>query len=112
MTLNDPRSRFELITVELRALGITIRSLPGEYCVNFRYGGDKTERYSDDLDQALELGRAMAAEKAAEQAAREKPSLRRRRRKQMTPKARRRRFILGHNRRVRRRALRKQRDKT
>lgn len=112
MNSNDPRSRFELIAVELRALGITVRSLPGQYCVNFRYGGDKTARFADGLDQALELGHAMAAEKAAEQAATKKPSFRRRKRKRMTPKARRRRFILGHNRRVRARALQKQRDET
>lgn len=112
MTSNDPRSRFELVAAELRPLGITIRSMPGEYSVNFRYGGDKTARIADDLDQALELGRAMAAERTAEQAATKKPPRRRRRRKSMTPKARRRRFILGHNRRVRARALRKQRGET
>jgi hypothetical protein len=82
--------------------------LPGEYRVNFRDGGDGTARFADDLDEALELGRAMAAEKAAEQPRARKPPRRRRwRRKAMTPKARRRRFILGHNRRVRGRAMRK-----
>jgi hypothetical protein len=33
-----------------------------------------TERFADDLGQALELGRAMAAEKAAEQSTTKKPS--------------------------------------
>jgi hypothetical protein len=110
MTYDESQSRPEIVAAELRALGLTLRSLPGEYCVNFRNGGEKTARMADDLDQALELGRAMAAEKAVDQAT-EKPPRRRWRRKRMTPKARRRRFILGHNRRFRRRALRKRRGK-
>jgi hypothetical protein len=106
-----PISRFELIAAELRALGISLRRLPGEYCVNFRNGGDASARMADDLDQALELGHAMAAEKAADRATTAKPPRRRWRRKGMTPKARRRRFILGHNRRVRSRARRRLRKK-
>jgi len=98
---------FENIVRELRTLGLTLHRLPGEYCVNFRNGGDRTARVADDLDQALELGRAMAAEKATEQPTTKKPPRRRSRRKRMTPKARRRRFILGHNRRLRARTMRK-----
>jgi hypothetical protein len=109
MVETDSLSRFELVTRELRALGLTLRRLPGEYCVNFRNGGDATARMAEDLGEALELGRAMAAEAAAR--ATEKPPRRRWRRKRMTPKARRRRFILGHNRRLRARALRKLRGK-
>lgn len=109
MPSDDPRSRFELVVAELRALGISLRRLPGEYCVNFRYGGEKTARMADDLDQAFELGRVMAAEKATKQAATKKPTRRRWRRKRMTGKAQRRRFMRRHNRRVRTRALRKQR---
>jgi|SRR5665213_1114706 len=109
--MSDAISRFEVVAVELRTLGLTLQRLPGEYRVNFRNGGDKTARFADDLDQALELGRAMAAEKAAEQPATNKPPRRRWRRKRMTPKARRRRFILGHNRRLRARTLRKRRGK-
>lgn len=111
MIISDPPSRFELVAAELHALGITLRRLPGEYCINFRNGGDGTARMADDLDQALELGRAIAADKAADQATTEKPPRRRWRRKKMTPKARRRRFILGHNRRLRARAIRKPRGK-
>ena len=48
---------------------------------------------ADDLDQALELGRAMAAEAAASRTMTTKPPRRRWRRKRMTRKARRRRFI-------------------
>jgi hypothetical protein len=105
--MNTLSLRFEVVTAELRRLGLTVRSLPGEYLVNFRNGWDTTVRFADDLDQALELGRAMAAEKAAEQATAKKPPRRRWRSKRMTPKARHRRFIVGHNRRVRARAMRK-----
>lgn len=103
-TLSPP---FDIAVAELRILGITLKRLPGEYCINFWNGGDKTVRFAENLDEALELGRAMAAEKAAEQLATKKPPRRRWGRKRMTPKARRRRFILGHNRRVRARAMRK-----
>lgn len=105
--MSDAVSRFELVTAELRRLGITLRRLPGEYCVNFRNGGDGTARMADDLDQALELGRAMAADKTATRAAKKTPVRRRWRRKRMTAKAQRRRFIRQHNRRVRARAMRK-----
>jgi hypothetical protein len=102
MTFTDPRSRFELAEGELRRLGITLRRLPGEYCVNFRYAGEKTARYADDLDQALELGRAMAAEAAAKRAMVTKPLRRRRRRRSITGKTPRRRFIRRRYRPIRR----------
>jgi hypothetical protein len=111
MNTSEPRTAYELVSIELRALGITLRTLPGEYCVNFRNSGDKTARFADDLDQALELGRAMAAEAAATRATTKQPPRGRWRRKRMTAKARRRHFIRGHNRRVRARALRKLRGK-
>jgi len=109
--MSDAVSRFEIVVAELRTLGLTLRRLPGEYCVNFRNGGDATARMADDLDQALELGRAMAADKAADQAEIKKPPRRRWRRRKMTPKAQRRRFIRAHNRRVRARSLSKPRKK-
>ena len=90
---------------------MTLRRLPGEYCVNFRNGGDGTARLADDLDQALKLGRAMAADKAAIQAAVKAPLRRKWRRRRMTAKAQRRRFIRRHNRRVRARAMRGQHGK-
>lgn len=108
---DDPRTPLEIVAAELYALGLTIRQLPGEYLVNFRNSGDKTARFAEGLGKALELGRAMAEEAGARQASTEKAPRRRWRRKRMTPKARRRRFIRGHNRRVRERALRKQRGK-
>ena len=110
MNDREPKNAFEIAYNEMRALGLTLRRLPGEYCVNFRDGGDATARFADDLDQALEVGRAMAAEKAGDPSGTEKPPRRRRRRKRMTPKARRRRFIRAHNRRVRARALSRRSD--
>jgi hypothetical protein len=105
--MSSPVSRFELVTAELRTLGITLRRLPGEYCVNFRNGSETTSRMAEDLDEALELGRAMAADKAATQPTKKTPLRRRWHRKRMTAKAQRRRFIRRHNRRVRARAMRK-----
>jgi hypothetical protein len=54
-------------------LGRTLRRLPGEYCVNFLNGETETARFADDLDEALELGRAMAATKAAEPTTTKRP---------------------------------------
>jgi hypothetical protein len=65
MTVQDRQSRFELVADELRALGITIRSSPGEYCINYRDGGEATAQRVDDLDEALAIGRAMAADPPA-----------------------------------------------
>lgn len=111
MTIDDPTSRFELVSAELRALGITLRRLPGEYCVNFRNGSDKTARLADDLDQALEFGRALATEAAVSRASAKKSPRRRWRRRRVSLKALRRRFICGGNRRVFARARRKRRGK-
>jgi hypothetical protein len=52
---------FELAAVGLRALGITLARLPGEYRVNFHNGTDATARTAETFDEALELGRSMAA---------------------------------------------------
>jgi hypothetical protein len=63
MTGDPPAlSRFELAARELRTLGITLTRLPGEYRVHFRTGPDATARTVETLNQALELGRTMAAE--------------------------------------------------
>ena len=109
----DSCSPFELVAAELRTLGITIRRLPGEYSVNFRNGGDHTTRFAEDLTEALEIAREMAAQAAAGPTkAKRSPRHPRRWRKRMTPKARRRRFIRRHNRRIRARAIRKRRTRT
>lgn len=110
MNRRESQSRFDVVAAELRLLGLTLRVLPGEYSVNFRGGGEKTARSAEYLDEALEIGREMAAEAGAKRTTSKRPPRRRRWRKRMTPKARRRRFIRAHNRRVRASALRKQRD--
>ena len=101
-----PLSRFELAARELRALGVTLAALPGEYRVNFSGGGDATAYLTDDLDDAIEHGRAVA--RAAE--AKPPPPARKWQKKKMTPKAIRRRMIRAHNRRMRARAIRQQRE--
>jgi hypothetical protein len=103
-------SRFELIAAELRALGVTIAARPGEYVVNFRDGKDGTARYTDDLDEALELGRTLTAAVPAADRAHTSTSRRRRRPLKMTPKAVRRRFIKRHNRRRRGRTIKRRDD--
>src|SRR5947208_2959866 len=110
MTGDPPAlSRFELAARELRALGITLTRLPGEYRINFRTGTDATARMVETLDHALELGRTMAAEAPAPpgpaHGKRDRGPLR------MTPKAIRRRMIRAHNRRMRARAIRRAREK-
>ena len=80
----DP-SPFELATAEFRMLGITLARLPGEYRVNFRSGTDATARMAETLDEALALGRGMAADAPASAGPAGGKRLRRPRR--MTPKA-------------------------
>ena len=58
-------SPFEIAAAELRKLGITIARLPGEYRVNFHNGAESTAQTAETVDEALDLGRAMAAERAA-----------------------------------------------
>jgi hypothetical protein len=100
----DVPSPFELAAAELRALGIVLTRLPGEYRVNYRNGGDGTARLAEDLELAVELGRALADAAPA-------PTVRGGRRPlRMTPKAVRRRKIKAHNYRLRARALTKQRE--
>src|SRR5258706_235028 len=102
--MDIPPSPFELAAAALRALGITLTSLPGEYRVNYRNGGEARARTAETLDEALALGRAMAAERAPAAT----PAGRRRRPLRMTPKAVRRRMIRKHNQRMRARAIRQQ----
>jgi hypothetical protein len=104
------RTPFELATAELRKLGITLRQLPGEYQVNATGGPDENARAAETLGEALALGRDMAKTLAPATAAAAR-GRRARRPLRMTPKAVRRRMIRKHNRRMRARALREQRDK-
>ena len=110
MTADPSPSRFDLATAELRALGITLASLPGEYRVNYRNASDATARMAETLDEALALGRELAANAPAP-ATPTSHGKRRRRPLRMTPKAVRRRMIRKHNQRMRARSIRQQEKK-
>jgi hypothetical protein len=103
---DPPLSPFELVATELRALGIALARLPGEYRVNFRNGSDAIARMAETLGEALELGRSMAADAPAGPA----HGKRRRRPRRMTPKAYNRRLRMAHLRRMRARAIGEQRE--
>lgn len=96
------------IVDELRAHGILITNRAGEWSVNFRGGTEATAYVTDDLQDAFEHGRAMAL--AGQVAAVELVEHRHKWRRPTSAKARRRRMICAHNRRMRGRALRTQRD--
>ena len=104
---NQPLSPFELAATELRALGIVLARLPGEYRVNFRNGSDATARMAETLDEALELAHSMAADAPAP--ADPAHGKRRRRPRRMTPKAHNRRLRMAHLRRMRARTIGEQR---
>ena len=110
MTADPSPSPFELASAALRRLGITLTSLPGEYRVNFHDGADATARLAETLDEALELGRSMAAERPTP--ATPTGGKRRRRPRRMTPKAYNKRTQLKHLRRMRAQAKRDQRTNT
>jgi hypothetical protein len=109
MTGDPSPSPFELAARELRVLGITLANLPGEYRVNYRNGSDATARMAETLDEALALGRQLAA--AAPAPAQPAHGKRRRRPLRMTPKAVNRRRRMAHLRCMRARALRKDDDR-
>jgi hypothetical protein len=85
MTGDNTLTPFEIAAVELRKLGITLARLPGEYRINYRNGADATARMVETLDEALEVGRAMAAVKANQATTKR---LRRRRRRRSLKKRR------------------------
>jgi hypothetical protein len=107
LTMSETPLRLDTVAAELRAIGITLESRPGEYRVNFRNGKEDTACYAEDLQEALAAGRVMAVAIVPDQtiipAAKGKW---RRRPRRITPKAQRRRMILKHNRRMRARAIR------
>ncbi len=47
---------------ELRKLGLVLQQAPGHYRVNFRNGTIATEYQTEDLQDALQQGRVMAAQ--------------------------------------------------
>ena len=101
-------SPFELAAAELRRLGLDLARLPGEYRVNFHNGAESTAQTAETVDEALDLGRAMAAERAEAQTHSAGPR-RRRRPRRMTPKAYNKRLRMAQLRRLRARAIRQQR---
>jgi len=109
MTGTASPSPFDIATATLRALGITLARLPGEYRVNYRNGADATARIAETVDEALALGRELAAA-APEPATLTTRGKRRRRPLRMTPKAVRRRMIRKHNQRMRSRAIRQEKQ--
>jgi len=102
-------SPFELAAVELRKLGITLARLPGEYRINYKNGTDATAQTAETIDAALDLGRAMAAERAEAETHSGGPR-RRRRPRRMTPKAYNKRLRMQQLRRLRAHTLRQQRE--
>ncbi len=58
--LPEPCLTFIAAQEELRRLGLTVAIVPGEYRVNFIGGVETTAYYTDDFDDALATGRAMA----------------------------------------------------
>jgi hypothetical protein len=105
-------NQFEIVAAQLAALGLTITVRPGEYCVNFRGGGNATAYLTDDLDDALNHGRAVAAALPEAASAPREGGRRRKWRRPKSAKAARRAFIRAHNRRMRGRALRQSREET
>lgn len=101
---HDPRSPFDIASALLRARGIVLRRLPGEYVVDFRDGGAGTARFADDIGEALRLGLDMAD---AEGEAMAQPQCR----SMKTDKQYRARFIRRHTKAVRKRALRRARGR-
>jgi hypothetical protein len=95
---------------ELRARGVLITNRGGEWCVSVRGGTQTTEYLTDDLQDAFEHGRALAAVRPAALAPEKPPEIIRRKwRRPMNARTLRRRMIKAHNYRMRARAIKKQR---
>ena len=104
MTTGDSRLLFPDVQAELRALGIRLDCLPGEYRVNVAAGSATTAYFTESLEDALQEGRRMAAAYAQYRTQSScKPAKRRRRPKLMMGKARRQRFVQKVKHRVGRR---------
>lgn len=113
-------SSFIIVAAELRALGLSLARSPEGFRVNLIGGPEQNALTAETLDDALELGRDMAATLAASApaatSARAGPSKgrsgkRRRRPRRMTPKAYNKRMRMAQLRKMRARAIREQRAK-
>jgi hypothetical protein len=94
---------------ELRARGVLITNRGGDWCVKAAGGAQPTDYLTDDLQDAFDHGRALAAAGPAVPAP-QKPQIRRKWRRPMSAKAQRRRMIKAHNYRMRARAIKTRRD--
>jgi hypothetical protein len=111
MTGEQISSLIMQIIADLRARGVLITNRGGDWCVNLRGGTEATEYLTDDLQDAFEHGRAMAASRLAAPAPEKRPEIICRKwRRPMNAKAQRRRMIKAHNHRLRARAVKKQRE--
>ncbi|MBV9826040.1 MAG: hypothetical protein JO001_10220 [Alphaproteobacteria bacterium] len=98
--MSDTPSAFDQAVAALARLGIMLQRQPGEYSINYRNGSDAMAERTDALDQAIEIGRSMAAARKPL-----KPAARRRYRPR-TPKAYNRWLRKKHNRQQRTKAAR------
>ena len=101
MTGDQIPSLIMQIIDELRARGVLITNRGGDWCVNLQGGTQATEYLTDDLQDAFEHGRAMAASQTGAPAPEKPPEIRRKWRRPMSAKAQRRRMIKAHNYRLR-----------
>lgn len=95
---------------ELRTRGVLITNRGGEWCVNFRGGAEAAGYFTDDLQDAFEHGRLLAAAQPTAPPAEKPPEIRQKWHRPMSIKAQRRRMIKAHNYRRRGRAIQKQRE--
>jgi hypothetical protein len=100
---------FESIASEFRRRGVVITSLPAEYAVNYLDGRSETQQTRETLSEALELAEEMARSVPPAVAV-QKAAYRSKRRLSMQPNAVIKRRIKAHNRRLRARALKAQRE--
>ncbi len=89
---------FQIACEKLKALGLVLQQAPGHYRLNFRNGTTDTEYQTEDLDDALQRAREMAAQTPP---AREPPI------GPTGPRSKRRAFMYSHNKRVAARRTRK-----
>jgi hypothetical protein len=101
---------FEIAKAELRKLGITITQQPGEYHVSLTGGPDENVLTAETLNEAIALGLVAKAFAPATTSTAAASGKRYRRPRRMTPKAQRRRMIRQHNRRMRARATRRDKE--
>jgi hypothetical protein len=82
---------FQTACEKLKALGLVLQQAPGHYLVNFRNGTTDTEYQTENLDDALQRGKEMAAQPSP---AREPPL------GPTGPRSKTRAFMYSHNKRV------------